>query len=219
MQFEGVPNAFITIFNKTKSAEQVIDSSPIRYRLIAEPAPDTAALDPTKTYDGPPDTRSPEMKALDAVHEGEDIADAPDSSTEKNQTSQERIFEIRLSTSQYPHRQIIQRGPLYGSWKPISPRRSAIAADLIGKIPREKLLGGLRDWETGALGTIAAHGTSSDDWSEESGGASSVQTSHWNDSMPWRLRGKVATDGVVIRSLKQLYEERLKGAADEEMKL
>lgn len=153
------------------------------------------------------------MKALEAVHEGDDDAGERNEKTEGKQTPLERIFEIRLSPSQYPHEKYIKSNPLYGPWKPISAARSAIASDLARKIPQEKLLSGLRDWETGALGTSAAHGTSSDDWSEES---RHTKITPWTDSMPWRLRGKLPADATIIRSLKQMYEDRQKSAECDE---
>jgi len=144
----AAPNAFIGLFNKPEAAQEIINSSPLRYRIVPEPVPHPSDVNPTKTYEGPVDDRPIELRALEAVEAADKAANGQ---TPKDEIKEEeRVFELRVSSSTYPHHSFIQRGPLYRTWKPISPSISPIASDLVGRIPRESILQGLGDWESGA---------------------------------------------------------------------
>jgi len=133
---------------------------------------------------------------MEAIEEADRAANTRDQPEEE-----ERIFELRLSHSVYPHRKFIERGLLYGSWNPVSTMASPIASDLVGRIPSETILSGLRDWETGGLGGVSDF-------------ASNVIDER-TDQRPFRVvemmrKRDAAENPKVIRRLWPLYEQALK---------
>lgn len=162
------------------------------------------------TYNRLPNDKRAEIAVLDALKEEEG---GSNQTKIKYEPPEEKIFEMRLSHSKYPHHKSIKNSPLYGSWNPIATQRSAIATDLLRRIPSEKILGGLRDWETGAMSGDLDYDNSIDDMDENSG-TDNVS------SMPWRLRGKsVSTGTPPIRGLSKMYKEyQIRNEASERQK-
>lgn len=162
--------------------------------------------DPTATYDKPPSHKSPETEACDAAG----VTDDAENHTPENEPPQpkERIFELRLSPGAFPHKSKIVSGPLYGHWKPISAKQSPIAADLVLRIPHNKVLAGLRDWETGA-----ASRNLSELWD---GSDADMEASAEQRNNPWRMRMKggsksdLTHTGNVITSLSKMYQSKLR---------
>ncbi|CAD6442491.1 1e537c95-a35e-466a-8a0f-773a93266a80 [Sclerotinia trifoliorum] len=118
-----IQNAFISIFNSETAAQELINASPVRYRLIVEPNPTL------------PNNVNPS---------------ATSTSTQSSKPI-EKIFSLSLNISRYTHDQYISHpltNPLFGPFKPIDPKRSGIAAHLGKNIEGRIWSKGLVDWES-----------------------------------------------------------------------
>jgi hypothetical protein len=194
---EPVPNAFLSILSTEAAAQAAINASPIRYRLIADPA----TSDPPASF--------PEESALD-----------PSSPSSANplpkpppQPGTESIFELRISPSiHYNHREHILSSPLHGNFKPISPSWSSIASDLASRIPNSVAKAGLVDWVTDSTRTIGPAGKAGKGEDESKvqwgrgGGAG------FDENKPWRLREKERMERenevpAVMRGLRSLKKD------------
>ncbi|KAH6683229.1 hypothetical protein B0J14DRAFT_529246 [Halenospora varia] len=60
----------------------------------------------------------------------------------------QKAFELHISSTNFNHSKHISSSPLYGPFKPISPKESYIAASLQNTVPPTIMAAGLRDWET-----------------------------------------------------------------------
>lgn len=124
---QNVPNAFFALFTKESSVEDLVNASPIRYRLITE----RSSANPSDPL----------------------ISLTPEDA--EGQVEQEEImFELGINTTKFDHTLYISdpyTNPLQGPYVPVSPNRSYIAASLEENIPKSLWAAGLRDWETANL--------------------------------------------------------------------
>lgn len=119
-----VQNAFISIFSSSTAAQEIINASPVRYRLIVEPDP----------------------QALSPVSQNPSDGTAP-----PGQMPKEKVFSLSLNITRYTHDQYISHpltNPLYGPFKPIDPKRSGIAAHLNKSLEPSMWSKGLADWDS-----------------------------------------------------------------------
>ncbi|APA16242.1 predicted protein [Sclerotinia sclerotiorum 1980 UF-70] len=116
-----IQNAFISIFASATAAQEIINASPVRYRLTVE--------------------RNPSLP--------NDVNPSP--APTSNSKPIEKIFSLSLNISRYTHDQYISHpltNPLYGPFKPIDHKRSGIAAHLGKSIEGRLWSKGLVDWES-----------------------------------------------------------------------
>jgi hypothetical protein len=136
-----VSNAFITIFRTSEQADDLINSSPVRYTLVPEPP--ATALPPL------PIPQTEVHPSQEASQEASHEASYEDSAANyETGAALEKEFEIRASPSSYPHQKYIHSSPIHGPWTPLLGRRSRIVSDLRQRIPPSVAREGLCDWET-----------------------------------------------------------------------
>ncbi|RAL59423.1 hypothetical protein DID88_006797 [Monilinia fructigena] len=118
-----VQNAFVSIFSSATAAQEIINASPVRYRLIVEPDAQTS----------PP------------------VPQPPDGTAPPAQSTIEKVFSLSLNITRYTHDQYISHplsNPLYGPFRPIDLKRSGIAAHLNKGLEPSMWSQGLADWES-----------------------------------------------------------------------
>lgn len=116
---QPVDNAFLSIMSNQASAKDLIEASPIRYRLISS---DSTTSNTVEWEEG------------QRIEEGE------------KPIEQEKVFELSLSESSFDHEHYVTFGPLFGPWKPVDRRHSFLASAL--EVPKNLMTPGLRDWDT-----------------------------------------------------------------------
>ncbi|KAJ8062571.1 hypothetical protein OCU04_009096 [Sclerotinia nivalis] len=169
-----VQNAFISIFNSATAAQELINASPVRYRLTVEPNP-SSSVPATPSHD-----------------------ENPSSAPNQNPKPIEKIFSLSLNISRYTHDQYISHpltNPLYGPFKPIDPKRSGIAAHLGKSLEGRLWSRGLADWDSDA----GRRSGWNEEEREEDGGMGNVRaerSDRSSSSVPLRL---VERDLVVRR--------------------
>ncbi|KAG9246905.1 hypothetical protein BJ878DRAFT_415989 [Calycina marina] len=115
-----VADAFIAIFGADSAATNIINASPVRYRIINQSGTSTEISSAADSQPGV--TAAPEAK--------------------------ERVFEININKSFHDHERYIKEQPLYGPWKPVETSSSFMAASLAEAIPSSPMTSGLSDWVT-----------------------------------------------------------------------
>ncbi|KAF7873989.1 hypothetical protein EAF04_002661 [Stromatinia cepivora] len=183
-----VQNAFISIFNSATAAQELINASPVRYRLIVEPNP-SSPIPLTLSHGGDP-------------------------SSAPNQKPIEKIFSLSLNISRYTHDQYITHpltNPLYGPFKPIDPKRSGIAAHL-GKSSEGRMWSkGLTDWDSDAG---RRSGWNEDEREGDGENARAERNDRSSSSVPLRL---VERDLVARRERRPRVMDGLVGVVGEGM--
>jgi hypothetical protein len=193
-----LPDAFISILSSESGALAAINASPIRYRIINEAsAPITAEQQATNQANDAAETSNsgnpPSETALPTVAE----------------PTAETIFELRVSPSTHAHAASIASSPLYSSFTPVSPHRSAIAADLDNRIPDSITKPGLLDWATDSA-RVGPNRTFREEEKTQWGRSAGVGS---EDTKPWRIRDrerKQREEGVhwVMRDLASRGEKK-----------
>jgi len=135
--FAPIHDAFLSTLSTSTAAENLINASPIRYRLVSTTT--------STNYDQQP-TTGPVGSALGSSPQPSGDTEGIISHAEA--PSSDHVFELRINTSKFPHETHIQGSPLHGPWTPVSTRRSAIAADLADRVPQGIGSNALCDWET-----------------------------------------------------------------------
>ncbi|QSZ32843.1 hypothetical protein DSL72_002423 [Monilinia vaccinii-corymbosi] len=114
-----IQNAFISIFRSATAAQEIVNASPVRYRFIVEPDP--------QTQPSPEGSVPPAQNPLEKVF-----------SLSLNIT--------RYTHDQYISHPLTN--PLYGPFKPVDLKRSGIAAHLGKELESSMWCRGLADWES-----------------------------------------------------------------------
>lgn len=131
MPSSKVPNAFFGLFTTEAAAQDIVNASPIRYRLIAE-APSADPSDP-----------------VFSVTPAEDALKNPE-----EHPAEETMFELNATPTSWDATKYV-RDPyfnsLHGPYEPVSENRSYIAASLANNVPNSLWSDGLKDWETANL--------------------------------------------------------------------
>ncbi|KAH8808086.1 hypothetical protein F5884DRAFT_857635 [Xylogone sp. PMI_703] len=187
-------NAFIAVFEDESSATELFRLRQIRYKLISQiesayssrPHPHNQPEATIEISDslGEEEGRGEGESAMHNSESNTDI-DAEESSASPPNT-EEKIFQLTLAPSSYPHHTFISsplHNPLHGPYTPISPRRSFIASALSSSVPPSIYAAGLRDWETdGVKRRVANDGV---------GGGSTGGGGGWGSTnVPWRIANK-----------------------------
>ncbi|ESZ96862.1 hypothetical protein SBOR_2727 [Sclerotinia borealis F-4128] len=166
-----VQNAFITIFSSETAAQEIINASPVRFRLIVEPDPLASSPVPQNSSSG--GIKPPAQKPI------------------------EKVFSLSLNITRYTHDQYISHpltNPMYGPFKPIDPKRSGIAAHLSKGLESSMWSKGLADWESdmGKKSAWNEGGKDEGKGGEEGGGGSRsiMRADTSSTSVPLRLVGK-----------------------------
>lgn len=176
-----VPNAFLSIFHDEQAAKKIINTSPIRFRILPGPESSEATLPST-------DQTGTRIKS-----------DGP---------TEERIFELKASHSKFDHQTHIASQPLYGPFRPVHPKYSYIASLLHREIAPSLWSKGMGDWETDSLRwTKPAVNTKDEERSElRSGGDRAIA----GREVRARLQRRKMSDlPSVMKGLKALSEQRL----------
>lgn len=173
----NVSNAFFGLFTTESAAQDIINASPIRYRLIAE-APSADPSDP-----------------LFSVSPAEDATKKP-----AEPPAEETMFELNATPTTLDPTKYVRDpyfNPLHGPYKPVSEKRSYIAASLADNIPNSLWSDGLKDWETANLR-----------WTHEQAPDGKSTAS---PALMFHKRRRERTESKtprVMRGLRQLAEER-----------
>ncbi|TEY44883.1 hypothetical protein BOTCAL_0342g00070 [Botryotinia calthae] len=153
-----VQNAFISIFSSATAAQEVINASPVRYRLVVEP-------DPQASSTAPSDGNTPPQKPNEKVF-----------SLSLNIT--------RYTHDQYISHPLTN--PLYGPFKPIDTKRSGITAHLNKGLEPSMWSKGLADWDSDA-GKRSAWNDEDKDGGEEENSLRKRRHDSSSSSVPLRL--------------------------------
>ncbi|KAM3066806.1 hypothetical protein ACMFMG_011875 [Clarireedia jacksonii] len=172
---EPVPNAFFAIFASAASVTEIVNASPIRYRLTSGP------VNPATNTS----TSSPDASATSPNTSEDDSS----SSSQSDPQPTEQIFSLTLNTTTYSHEDYLtslQTNPLYYPYRPVSPLRSLIAGHLTKTLPIKMGMGraGLCDWESGdMLGRRRRLAMEDDEDGGEEGNGAAAE----NMNVPWRI--------------------------------
>ncbi|RFU25613.1 hypothetical protein B7463_g10729, partial [Scytalidium lignicola] len=203
-------NTFITVFEDQTSAEELLRVSPIRYKLISHTEPTSTSTPEHEHLEAISHTsNSIETVSEDGQDEFHKDLESEDSESVAA-TTEEKIFQLTLSPSSYPHLSILSsplHNPLHGPYTPISPRRSLLAASLSSSIPPSIYSAGLRDWETDGVKRRVGN-----DGGGTNGGWGST-------NVPWRIANKASKQlgekvPDVMRGLKGLHGRRKEEAGE-----
>ncbi|PMD15586.1 hypothetical protein NA56DRAFT_709718 [Hyaloscypha hepaticicola] len=161
------PNTFLALFVSESAAQDLINASPIRYRLISNPtrpsnspplepeiAPqaDVSKTSPSETstpnsQDSAPSTQqAPTNENPQAPPPSPDSQPAPPSPEPT-----EHPYQLHAYPSTFNHALFLKsrlHNPLHGPYIPVPASQSYIASSLSQNIPKSLMSPGLLDWET-----------------------------------------------------------------------
>ncbi|KAH8599212.1 hypothetical protein B0O99DRAFT_613294 [Bisporella sp. PMI_857] len=138
-----VHDSFIALFSSKAAAENLINTSPIRYRLMQE----GESMASTSSI------ASQELASREATETSETSAECASdpivvSDSKPASTTADRVFELSVSKSHFDHQRYIIEQPTTGPWKPVAPRLSFMNSTLTETVPLSLMTAGLADWET-----------------------------------------------------------------------
>jgi hypothetical protein len=163
------PNTFLVLFASESAARNLVNASPVRYRLILSPnpssfsppleyAPQPQASPPanTSTPSGPdPPTdesqSSPSTNQQTTNESEKDQQTAPSPTPSLDPKPQEQPYQLMAYPSYFSHTLYLRsplHNPLHGPYTPIPTNSSYIASSLTQNVPSSIMTSGLLDWET-----------------------------------------------------------------------
>ncbi|KAE9375164.1 hypothetical protein N431DRAFT_402495 [Stipitochalara longipes BDJ] len=139
------PNTFIVLFASESAAQDLINASPIRYRLISTtPSPSAPPLGHAPHSPATSSTPSP-------TADPQSPSEPQSSSQDQNAAQEEHPYQLHAYPSTHNHTLYLASpllNPLHGPFSPVQPRNSYIAASLSHNTPSSIMTPGLLDWET-----------------------------------------------------------------------
>ena len=186
------------MFQLETTADRVIKTSPLRFRIVPEPLPSVDSLEDSQEATLP----TPEKMA------GKNLRFKAESDAKE-----ERLFQINISTTNFDHYSHISTQPLYGPYEPVRKEFSYMSQLIQRQMVQGVGTRGLADWETDALKwrTLAVNTNEDKDedgemWSiaKSSGDIATARL----EIARRRQREKSIIRPVVMSGLRQLVEER-----------
>ena len=130
-----VRNSFIAIYSSDTAAQDLIDASPVRYRMFNQAAPISDPMEESASLS-------------DHATGSEPVVVSGTAEATASQAGEERVFEINVSKSIHDHERYIKEQMLFGPWKPAPSKSSFMSMSLKELLPQSLMSTGLADWTT-----------------------------------------------------------------------